>query len=246
MRGIGNAWARAHTLITDTVEHGRFVLVHRRHDDGQHTNGSAAEERLSWTAKYTSPLGVVVVASAVLIAVVVVGAVIVSGTARGKGTTGARSAASSGLSRSINLPAGKQAPASAAHAGVTAPPRAAVTRGAKWVTGPAGKLIASVDADLGRIGADERAGKSKAAKGIAGQLIADARAADRGPMPPVDAALYRSALKEFEQVGTDTARGDFHAASSLLTAATLGIMTVTAAADATAPVNSAAALNDPS
>jgi hypothetical protein len=188
---------------------------------------------------------IVLVAPAVLIAVVAVGVVIVSGTTGGKGTTGARSAAGSGLSRSVSAPAGTRA-LTGAGAHVTAPPQKAVTRGAKWVAGPAGKLIASVDADLGRISADERAGKNNAARGIGGQLTTDARAAERGPMPPVDAAAYRAALKDFELIGTDTARGDFRAASSLLTAATVGIMTVTAAADSAPPVNSASALNDPS
>lgn len=196
-------------------------------------------------ARARAQMLILLVAPAVLIAVVVVGVVIVSGSAGGKGTTGARSAASSGLSRSASAAAGKRAPTSA-FARVTAPRQAAVTRGAKWVTGPAGKLIATVDADLGRISADERAGKSKAARGLGGQLTTDARAAYRGPMPPEDAALYRAALKDFEQIGTDTATGDFRAASPLLAAATLGIATVTAAADSTAPVNSAAALSDPS
>jgi hypothetical protein len=196
-------------------------------------------------ARARAQLLIVLVAPAVLIAVVAVGVVIVSGTAGGKGSTGASSAASSGLSRSVSAPAGKRA-LTGAGAHVTAPPQAVVTRGAKWVTGPAGKLIATVDADLGRIGVDERAGKTKAARGIGGQLITDARAAERGPMPPVDAAAYRAALKDFELIGTDTARGDFRAASSLLTPATLGIMTVTAAADSAAPVNSAAGLGDPS
>ncbi len=196
-------------------------------------------------ARARAQMLIVLVAPAVLIAVVAVGVVIVSSTAGGKGTTGARNAASSGLSRSVGANAGKRA-LTGAGAHVTAPPQAAVTRGAKWVTGPAGKLIASVDGDLGRISADERAGKGEAARGIGGQLISDAKAAERGPMPPVDAAVYRAALKDFEQIGTDTARGDFRAASSLLTAATLGIVTVTGAADSTAPVNSAAALGDPS
>jgi hypothetical protein len=120
------------------------------------------------------------------------------------------------------------------------PPQPAVTRGAKWLTGPAGQLLGAVTADAGRINADRRAGSSGAARRDGTRLAGDASAALRGPMPPVDAALYRSALRDFQRIGTDTASGNFRAASILVGPASLGIATVTAAANPALPVGSPA------
>lgn len=124
-------------------------------------------------------------------------------------------------------------------------PQAAVTPGAKWLTGPAGKLLAAVNSDVGKISADMRGGKNSAAASAGERLAADAGAALSGPMPPVDAAVYRSALKEFEQIGADTATSDFRTANSLLAPANLGVLTVTAAVNRPAPVNPPAQVNEP-
>ena len=108
-------------------------------------------------------------------------------------------------------------------------PRPAVTGGTTWLTGPAGRLLDTVTADVGRINVDQRAGNSGAAHRDGTRLAADAATALRGSMPPVDASRYRAALREFEQAGVDTAAGKFSAASALLVPANLGIVTVTAA-----------------
>ena len=84
-------------------------------------------------------------------------------------------------------------PAHRADASQTAP--VATTGGARWLTGPAGKLLTALDADVGRLGAALRAGQSGAAGRAGARLAADARAALDGPAPPADAGIYRSALE---------------------------------------------------
>jgi hypothetical protein len=112
-----------------------------------------------------------------------------------------------------------------------------VTGGAAWLTGPAGKLLDAVTADVGRINADQRARNSGAERQVGTRLAAAAAAALNGSMPPVDASLYRSALREFERAGADTAAGNFSAASAVLVPANLGIVTVTAAVNPASPVS---------
>ena len=109
------------------------------------------------------------------------------------------------------------------------PETAAVTKGAKWLTGPAGKLLVAVNADIGRLSTAERAGKQGAAKIVGTQLAADAKAALDGPMPPVDARVYQSALKDFVSAGTSAAGGDFSKATRLSNVGIIGITEVTAA-----------------
>jgi len=116
--------------------------------------------------------------------------------------------------------------AGAASAGATPP---AAVGGHTWLTGPAGRLLDAVTADVGRINVDQRAGSSGAAHRDGTRLAADAATALRGSMPPVDASRYRAALREFEQAGADTAAGKFSAAAALLVPANLGIVAVTAA-----------------
>ena len=111
------------------------------------------------------------------------------------------------------------------------PETAAVTKGAKWLTGPPGKLLAAVNADVGRLSAAERAGHLGAAKIAGTQLAANAKAALDGPMPPVDATVYRSALKDFVTAGTSAADGDFSKATRLSNVGITGITEVTAAAN---------------
>ena len=129
----------------------------------------------------------------------------------------------------------------------TPPPvsQAAVTKGEKWVTGRANKLLAAVNADLGKLSAAEGAGKDAAAQAAGARLAADARAALAGPMPPVKATVYRSALNDLQQAGTDIAGGDSGKAGRLLAAGTVILPQVTAAVNLPAPANPPAPVNDP-
>ena len=165
------------------------------------------------------------------------GIVASSGAAKGDGAQ--VGGAISGSSRGVGKP--DSVGGKAVHAALQAP----VTRGAKWVTGRGGKLLDAVTADMGKVSGDERTGKKSAAKSAGAKLAAAAGAALNGPMPPVDARIYRSALKDFEQIGTDAARGKFRAASSLLAPASLGIVQVTAAVNQPAPVNPRAPVSGP-
>src|ERR1700761_8062551 len=91
-------------------------------------------------------------------------------------------------------------PAAPAHTGgLTVAP---VTKGAKWVTGPASHLLKSVNTDQGTFNTAYRTGRAGAARSAGTQLAADAKTALNGPLPPADAALYRSTLTTFEQAGT--------------------------------------------
>jgi hypothetical protein len=130
------------------------------------------------------------------------------------------------------------------HTYLAAPPQAPVTRGGKWMASSADKLLTAMNADLGKVTADRQAGKYSAAKSAGAQLAAAAGAALGGPMPPTDAVLYRSALKDFQEIGTDTASGSFSKASSLLATANLSLMKVTEAADTPAP-NAPENMTDP-
>lgn len=140
---------------------------------------------------------------------------------------------------------GKTASPPAGGAASAAPREAAVTNGAKWITGPSGKLLAVVNAGLGRLAAADRAGQRSAARTAGTELAADAKAALDGPMPPVEAAVYQSALKDFEQAGGYTASGEFGRATPLLNAGGSGITKVTAAVDTPAAVNPPARGSDP-
>jgi len=105
----------------------------------------------------------------------------------------------------------------------------AATKGAKWITGPAGKLLAAVNIDLGKLSAAQRAGQEGAAK-IAGALLAaDVRTALGGPMPPVDATIYRAGLNDLGKAGTQISSGNSTPAGALLAAGNGDIIKVTAA-----------------
>jgi hypothetical protein len=122
---------------------------------------------------------------------------------------------------------------------------AAVTKGAKWLAGPAGKTLKTVNADLVRLSTAERAGKRDAAKIAGTQLATDAKAALSGPMPPAESKVYRSALKDFERAGTYTARRDSGKAAPLLYAGYAEMTKVTAAENPPATVNGPAPVNEP-
>lgn len=124
------------------------------------------------------------------------------------------------------------------------PETAPLTKGAKWLTGPAGKLLTAVNADIGRLSIAERAGKQGAAKIAGTQLATDAEAALDGPMPPVDAKVYQSALEDFVRAGTSTASGDFSQATPLLNVGNLGITEVTSAVIRPAAQNGPTAANE--
>ncbi len=107
----------------------------------------------------------------------------------------------------------------------------AVTKGSKWLDGSGTRLLTAVNADLGKVSAAEHAGSYAAASAAGARLAADAAIALRGPMPPVDAKVYRSALKDLKAAGSYEAGGNFRQAAWLLAAGQAGIMKVTAAAD---------------
>jgi hypothetical protein len=111
------------------------------------------------------------------------------------------------------------------------PETAAATKGAKWLTGPAGKLLTAVNADIGKLSTAERAGKQDAAKIAGTQLATDAKAALNGPMPPVDAKVYQSALEALVRAGTSAANGNLSKVAHPLNVGLTGITEVTATAN---------------
>lgn len=134
---------------------------------------------------------------------------------------------------------GGQKTAGAGHPVPTAPPReeAAVTSGAKWLAGPAGRLLAAVNTDLGRLNAAQRADQRSAVKSTGARLAAGAKAALRGPMPPMHAYVYESGLKSFERAGALAARGDFSQVRRLLNEGNSDITRVAAAANSLVAFN---------
>lgn len=114
-----------------------------------------------------------------------------------------------------------------------------VTKGSKWLTGPAAKLLDNVNADLSKVTIDDQAGKHGAAEAAAARLVKAARAALSGPMPPVDANVYQAALDDLKAGGTDVASGNFGTATRLLNAGEIGITKVTAESDLPVPVKTA-------
>jgi hypothetical protein len=115
-----------------------------------------------------------------------------------------------------------------------APQTVTTTDGAKWLSGRAGKLLATVNADLGTLTTAERAGHHSAAKAAGRQLTTDVRAAASGPMPPAAAKAYRSALAELQRAGTYAASGNTTKVSQLLEVGGQHIAKVAAAVDAPA------------
>ena len=109
-----------------------------------------------------------------------------------------------------------------------------VTKGSDWLSGSEAKNLTTVNADLGRVMAEEQKGsRSAAAKAAGARLAADAAAALHGPMPPVDAAGYRLAMQRLTAAGSAASNGKFGPrASELLHAGQAGLMRVTEAADA--------------
>jgi hypothetical protein len=120
-----------------------------------------------------------------------------------------------------------------------APPVVAFTRGARWLSGPAGALLRAVNADLGRLSTAERSAQPAGVPTAGTQLGTDSRAALDGPMPPVDVKIYRSALQDFSRSGRYAVRGMLGKASALMNAGDSDITKVTSA------VNSPATVSEP-
>jgi len=106
-----------------------------------------------------------------------------------------------------------------------------VTKGSKWLDSSSVRMLTAVNADIGKISTARPAANDAALKAPGAQLAADASAALAGPMPPVDAGLYRSALKDLKTAGSDDADGQYSEGARLLAKGRAGIMKVTAAAD---------------
>ena len=107
----------------------------------------------------------------------------------------------------------------------------ATAAGARWLTGPAGRLLTALDADVGRLGAALRSGQHGAAGRAGARLAADARAALDGQAPPADAGIYRSALRDFERAGNDIVSRKYDQASRLIATGNVRITKVTGAAN---------------
>lgn len=152
-----------------------------------------------------------------------------------------------GLIVTISGGGGEVTTASKSAATPSPPEQPARTEGARWLAGPAGRLLRAVDADLGRLSAARR-GRDRlaASKNAAKRLVIAASAALDGPMPPSGARLYITALEDFERACRYIEMGDFGAASRLLAAGNTAVMKVTAAADRPPTGHPPAAVNAPS
>jgi hypothetical protein len=117
-----------------------------------------------------------------------------------------------------------------------------VTRGSGWLASSGAKQLSVVSADVARLMAAGRAApRSAAAKTAGARLAADAQAALGGPRPPVEAAVYRSALQRLEAVGSAAKAGQFGPrVSRLLQDGEAGLLKVAAAADAPVKVKAPA------
>jgi hypothetical protein len=123
---------------------------------------------------------------------------------------------------------GASRPARAVAAPGTATVPGSGTRAARWLAGPAGKLLGTVSADLGRLTVAERAAGPGPARRAGLRLSADARAALLGPPPPLAKRLYLSALTELDRAGRSAANGRTRAAEASLRAGESAITKVTA------------------
>jgi hypothetical protein len=117
-----------------------------------------------------------------------------------------------------------------------------VTRGSGWLASSGAKQLSVVNADVARLMAAERAApRSAAAKTAGARLAADAQTALSGPRPPVETAVYRSALQRLEAAGSAAKAGQSGPrVSRLLQEGEAGRMKVAAAADAPVKVKTPA------
>jgi hypothetical protein len=133
-----------------------------------------------------------------------------------------------------------RAPDDSGHLVGTAPADAqtatTITKGSRWLAGPGGRMFNTVNTDLARVMAAEQTSRRGAARAAGARLAADAAAALREPMPSVDAAAYRSALRQLEKGGRAAAAGRLgRKTARLLDAGEAGLMNVTAAAGQPGP-----------
>jgi hypothetical protein len=124
---------------------------------------------------------------------------------------------------------GAASPAVTATAAPVTPIAPPTTSGPDWMAGHGGTLLYAVQGDMSTVSTDAQALDVGAAEVDGQQLATDAQAALEGPMPPVDAKDYRSAMKNFELAGQAAASGDFATANMMLTSGSADISKVTAA-----------------
>jgi hypothetical protein len=116
-----------------------------------------------------------------------------------------------------------------------------VTRGSGWLASSGANQLSVMNADVARLMAAERAAHRSAAKTAGARLAADAQTALSGPRPPVEAAVYRSALQRLKAAGTAAKAGQSGPrVSRLLQQGEAGLMKVAAAADAPVKVKAPA------
>jgi hypothetical protein len=130
---------------------------------------------------------------------------------------------------------GKATSASSAPPKLPAIANTVATKGSKWLSGSGAKLLDAVNADLIKVSVAEQAGKQGAAQAAGTQLVTATGAALGGPMPPVAARAYRTALKDLQAAGQAAANGRSGKAVRLLNVGQAGIMKVTAAVDRPVP-----------
>ena len=135
--------------------------------------------------------------------------------------------------------------AGAGHPARAAPREAAVTRGGKWLTGPATRLLAAVNTDLGQLNTAERAGRHQAAQSAGGQLARDARAALSGPTPPGARQALHLRTERLGKGRSDAARGDFSKVARLLLVGNSEIAKVVATLNYPAPASQPGAVSGP-
>ncbi len=111
-------------------------------------------------------------------------------------------------------------------------PKAPATAGSRWVDGTANTNLNAVNAALIALTNARTKGNAHAAA-VAGMRLVDASTtALRGPMPPVDAGVYRTALGSLIRAGHDAATGKLAAAAPLINDGIVGLTAVTASANA--------------
>jgi len=112
------------------------------------------------------------------------------------------------------------------------PPKTPATAGTRWVDGTAYAHLNAVNAGVIALTNAKATGNTGAAP-AAGRRLADAAtAALAGAMPPVDAGVYRAALRDLVRAGNDAAAGKLATAAPLVNDGIAGLTKVTSAANA--------------
>jgi hypothetical protein len=195
----------------------------------QHSSAGHRGPRRPWVRAWLAGHRSTAAVLGALVAAAVASAIVAAGGGTGAGTPGPGARPIGGTTSAPITPA----------------PEASVMAADNWLTGPADKVLGSLNADVVNVSKALRAGERGTEARAGRQLAAAAKAALDGPMPPVDAALYRSALADLDKAGTDTAAGQPGAVGSLLIAGTTDITKVTAAADLVAPAGPSGPVPEP-